>query len=207
MGAAFLVLEGLDGAGTTTQTTLLANWLRKQGTRVLETREPTAGRVGRVIRDVLAGVDGAPAVETLPWLFAADRADHLWGDVEPALASEAYVVSDRYYASSLAYQTLTLPYSRVRALNADFRVPDLTLFLDVDVDECMRRIAARGGPTEIYERRDRMEAIHASYRTVMQHLREEGEPIVTIDGHMPIDAVTSAIVAEVEARWSSWPDS
>jgi len=199
----FIVIEGLDGAGTTTQTRRLVTWLRESGLPVVETREPTPGPVGKVIRDVLAEVAGAPPVEVLPWLFAADRADHLYREVEPALAAGRWVVSDRYYHSSLAYQSLTLPLEQVRALNAPFRIPDLTLFVDVDVEECLRRIAARststGAGREIYEHRDRMEAIHASYERVIAVLRVDGQPIHTIDGHQGEDAVARAILGEVEA--------
>ena len=91
----------------------------------------------------------------------------------------------------------------MRALNAYFRVPDLTLFVDVDVDECLRRIAARAQSTgearEIFERRDRMDAIHASYERVIAVLHVAGQPIVTIDGHESEDAVGAAIADEVEA--------
>jgi len=207
MDAPFIVLEGLDGAGTTTQTERLALWLRERGWRTVETREPTNGPVGRVIRDVLASRLEAPALETLPWLFAADRADHLYRTVLPAIREGVAVVSDRYYPSSLAYQTLTLPYSRVRALNADFLVPDLTLFLDVDVDTCLRRIDARGRATEIFERREKMDAISDSYRRELESLRQEGDPIVTLDGTADVDSVTHAITAEVTTLLESWPAS
>jgi dTMP kinase len=199
----FIVIEGLDGAGTTTQTRRLVAWLGEQGVSAVETREPTRGPVGRIIRDVLAEAQGAPPMEVLPWLFAADRADHLHREVEPALAAGRWVVSDRYYHSSLAYQSLTLPLDQVRALNAGFRVPDLTLFVDVDVDECLRRIAARAHSTgearEIFERRDRMDAIHVSYERVIAVLHVAGQPIVTVDGHQSEDAVARAIDDEVEA--------
>ena len=143
----FLVLEGLDGAGTTTQSERLAQALSARGEVVL-TREPTDGPVGRIIREVLRGDQRAPTVDTLPWLFAADRADHLTRKVEPALRRGAYVVSDRYYHSSLAYQSLTLPLEDVSALNS-FRSPHITFFLDVPVDECLARIGKRGGEREI----------------------------------------------------------
>ncbi len=195
----FLVLEGLDGAGTTTQTRHLAAWLRARGRSVHVTREPTAGPVGRIIRQVLQRAPDAPAEETLPWLFAADRADHLHREIEPALAAGSDVISDRYYHSSLAYQALTLPYPRVHALNADFRTPDLTLFVTVPVEVALTRIHARSAVTgeapELYEQRDRLLAIAASYDAVLADLRARGEPIVTIDGAATEADVTAAIVA------------
>lgn len=193
----FVVIEGLDGAGTTTQTERLARRLAARGAAVHATREPTDGPVGRVIRATLRAEAGAPAVETLPWLFAADRADHLHREIEPALARGEWVISDRYLHSSLAYQSLTLPLERVHALNADFRVADLTLFLAVPVEVCLERLEGR--PTrEIYEERDRLVRIAASYDRVMTWLRDRGDHIVILDGSASVDAVETAIAAEVE---------
>ena len=192
----FVVIEGLDGAGTTTQTERLARRLSAGGVAVHATREPTDGPIGRVIRASLRADPDAPAVETLPWLFAADRADHLHREIEPALARGEWVVSDRYYHSSLAYQSLTLPLERVHALNADFRAPDLTLFLAVPVEVCLQRLEGR--PTrEIYEERDRLARIAASYDRVMGFLRDRGENIAILDGSASVDAVEAAIAAQV----------
>ncbi|MCO4747876.1 MAG: dTMP kinase [Proteobacteria bacterium] len=192
----FLVLEGLDGAGTTTQTERLCAALRDRGGEVLETREPTDGPVGRIIREVLRGDDRAPTVETLPWLFAADRADHLTRKVEPALKRGSYVVSDRYYHSSLAYQSLTLPLEQVAALNA-FRSPHLTFFVDVPVEECLRRITKRGGELEIYERKDKLERIAAAYERVLALVEQRGETVIRIDGTQSPAQVHKAILAAV----------
>lgn len=193
----FVVIEGLDGAGTTTQTERLCAWLATRGADPLATREPTAGPVGRVIRRVLRAEPDAPLPATLPWLFAADRADHLHREIEPALAAGRVVVSDRYYHSSLAYQSLELPLARVHALNADFRTPDLTLFLDVSIDVCLARIGSRGEAREIFEQRDRLEQIDAAYREVLALLERHGEPIVRIDGEQAPDEVAAAIAAHV----------
>lgn len=193
----FVVIEGLDGAGTTTQAQRLAAHLARQGQPVLATREPTAGPIGRIIRQTLAAEPEAPDVRVLPWLFAADRADHLHRTVEPALARGEVVVSDRYYHSSLAYQALTLPLERVHALNADFRVPDVTVFLDVPVAECVRRIGARELGREIYEEEEELERISASYQRVLAFLRERGEPVVVVDGHRDADAVGEDVARAV----------
>jgi dTMP kinase len=198
----FLVLEGLDGAGTTTQAEILRAWLESRGHATLSTREPTDGPIGRVIRQVLRADPGAPDPRTLPWLFAADRADHLTRTVEPALAEGTIVLSDRYYHSSLAYQSLTMPLERVHALNAGFRAPDLTLFLDVPVDVCLDRIARRaaktGEKTEIFEVRERLIQIDASYRVVLDLLRARGEPIAVLDGCEPPERVAAAIREAVD---------
>ena len=132
-------------------------------------------------------------MESLPWLFAADRSDHLFRTVEPALARGATVVSDRYYHSSLAYQSLTMPLEQVAALNR-FRAPDLTVFLDVPVDVCLERIGRRGGPREIYERRDRLQRIAEAYEAVLDLVMARGEHVVRLDGTRSPEAVHNAIL-------------
>jgi dTMP kinase len=189
----FIVIEGLDGAGTTTQVERLVDTIRARGQAVLATREPTSGPIGRIIRQTLRAEPDAPAVATLPWMFAADRADHLSRTVDPALADGTWVVSDRYYHSSLAYQSLTLPLDDVLALNGMFRVPDVTVYLDVPVGVCLDRIERRGGEREIYEHRERLQLISRHYRTVIDTLWARGEPIVEIDATGTADEVQQRI--------------
>src|SRR5690606_36822914 len=118
----FIELEGIDGAGTTTHTDRLTAWLRDRGRRVHRTCEPSEGPVGRIVRATLAGRPDAPSPATLPWMFAADRADHLAREIGPAL-ERGEVVCDLYIPASLAYQSLDHPFERVEALNRDFRRP------------------------------------------------------------------------------------
>lgn len=192
----FIVVEGLEGAGTTTQVERLVARLGAVGA-ALATREPTDGPIGRLIRTVLGGAP-EPDWRALPWLFAADRADHLARKIEPALARGVDVVSDRYYHSSLAYQSLTLPLAEVAALNR-FRAPDLTIFVDVSVDTALSRIRARGAALEIFETRERLERIAAAYVDVLRLLAARGERIVTVSGEGSIDDIAAVIVSTVRA--------
>lgn len=194
----FLAIEGLDGAGTTTQAARLIQTLGSRGRVVVATREPTTGPIGRIIRTTLRAEVNAPAEATLPWLFAADRADHLHRTVLPALQEGACVVTDRYFHSSLAYQSLSIPLDEVWGLNQGFRVPDLTVFLRVPVDECLRRIGDRQ-IREIFEEKSRLDAIAASYERVVDFLRAKGHRIVDVDGTAPQERVAEAILALVEA--------
>ncbi|MFK7930105.1 MAG: dTMP kinase [Myxococcota bacterium] len=198
MSGRFIVLEGLDGAGTTTQSARLARALRAKGRDVVETHEPTDGPVGRLIRQALQRSEGAVARSTLPWMFAADRADHLSRLVEPTLRAGGDVISDRYLHSSLAYQSLDYPLEDIFALNASFRVPDLTIFVDVSVDTCLARISARGEALELFERRESLEAISAQYTAVFERLTERGDPIVHIDGDAAIEHVAEQILNAVQ---------
>ena len=152
----FIVVEGIDGAGTTTQAKLLTNALESQGQPALYTFEPTDGAIGQLIRRRLKG-EGDVDWVTMALLFAADRADHLSRVIEPALAAGKWVVSDRYDLSSLAYQSLTAPepttaLAWIRELNAHARRPDLTLVLEVSATAADQRRVRRGADSEVYEK-------------------------------------------------------
>ena len=131
----FVVLEGIDGAGTTTQAERLVTALRAEGYRASSTREPSDGPIGTMIRQALKGRLGLPnhagplGPQTLTLLFAADRVDHLEAQVLPALDRGEIVICDRYVLSSLAYQGMTLPMEWVSGINAFAARPDITLFL------------------------------------------------------------------------------
>ncbi|MFT4624059.1 MAG: dTMP kinase [Myxococcota bacterium] len=195
---AFIVVEGLDGAGTTTQVERLVARLRGTGRAVLRTREPTGRAVGKLIRRVLAAEADAPSPTALPWLFAADRSDHLEAVIAPALARGEVVVSDRYYHSSLAYQSLVQPLAQVHALNATFRAPDLTVFVHVPPAIAIERIERRGETREIFERREQLERIDAAYSEVLAFLTARGERIAQVDGTLAPDAVHAAVSALVD---------
>lgn len=163
----FVVLEGIDGSGSTTHTKLLGKTLRQRGLKVVETCEPSAGPIGSMIRQVLqrrlfvadAAGPRAFAWSTMALLFAADRMDHLDSTVVPALREGAIVLSDRYDLSSLAYQSCTAPNGDkvvpwIRELNAAALRPDLTIVLDVPVEVAEERRRARGGVEEMFEARD-----------------------------------------------------
>ena len=114
----FITVEGLDGCGSTTLR-LLGETLPN----VHLTAEPSSGPVGKLIRQALREeVDLSDNI--FPYLFAADRKDHLESEIEPALEAGKTVITDRYYGSSLAYQSLIAPLDRIVALNEEFRAPD-----------------------------------------------------------------------------------
>jgi dTMP kinase len=199
----FLVLEGIDGAGTTTQLSRLAEALRQQGYRVLTTREPSDGPVGLLIRQALthrltgAG-GGALPEELLALLFAADRMDHLTSVIDPALATGAVVVSDRYVLSSFAYQGLQVPLGWVEALNSRARRPDLTLYLEVDSRTASARRGARGGKPELFESDQFQKRVADAYRRLLRkHARSQR--VVRVDGGMPPEEVTFQLLRAARA--------
>jgi dTMP kinase len=193
-----VVLEGIDGAGTTTQAARLVAALEARGRRAHLTREPSTGPVGRLLREMLGGAHAPVDPSTMALLFAADRADHLHREVEPALAAGKVVVSDRWYHSSLAYQALGADRAWIRQLNARARRPDLTIFLEVPAEVAAARRAADARPEELYDRIETQRAVAAGYRAVIAELAGE-ERIEIVDGTLPLDEVTARVVALAEA--------
>ncbi|MDO8186617.1 dTMP kinase [Conexibacter sp. JD483] len=192
----FIVLEGIDGAGTTTQAALLADALRERlGVAVELTREPTDGPLGRLLREALSGRAPLDPV-TLALAFAADRADHVHNPrtgIEAALAAGHWVVSDRYVLSSLAYNrggAVTADW--LTAINRHALAPDLTLFLVVDPQLALERIAARGGEPELFETREQLVAIDRAYRELIGDGAVDG-PLLPLDGAAPVDEVAAAV--------------
>lgn len=158
----FVTIEGIDGAGTTTQTERYAAYLRGLGKSVHVTREPSTAPIGTFIRSILGHkreLPGGPGFDLMALLFAADRLDHVRGEIEPALALGAVVLSDRYDLSSLAYQSVasqsTLPAHEIvawiRQLNRFAMRPDVTLVVDVSPDVAAKRRASRAAPKDLYE--------------------------------------------------------
>ncbi len=202
----FVALEGIDGAGTSTQAERLGECLRGEGRAVHVTREPSDGPVGALIRQVLrgrvvgAGATGAPlGWETMALLFAADRVDHLRAEIEPNLADGVDVITDRYYHSSIAYQAETSGVAEswkwIRDLNRHARPPDLTIILDVDGQVAAERRRARASGREIYDDHDLQVRLAAFYRRLPALL--DGEAFALIDGNRGVDVVHEAVVAAV----------
>ena len=202
----FIVLEGIDGSGTTTQAKRLRDALEARGTAVCLTCEPTPGPVGKLLRQALQSKivrDGSAAPHTLSsaamaLLFAADRLDHLDTVVLPALAEGKTVVSDRYVLSSLAYQSVTskegegsVPW--IREINARAIRADLTLVLDVSDAVAAERRALRGGPAEIYE------VSEVQRRLAVAYLRAEelipGDGVVHVADGTPDDVAARILKA------------
>src|SRR5262245_15868735 len=124
-----IVLEGIDGAGTTTQARRLGEFMASRGVPVHVTNEPSAGPVGREIRNILRGAHAPFDQGAMALLFAADRLDHLSREIVPHLEAGTHVVCDRYLLSSIVYQSRFVPPEFVWAANARARPADLTILL------------------------------------------------------------------------------
>jgi len=203
----FIVFEGLDGAGTTTQVELLARRLQQRGAserEVFVTHEPSDGPLGLQIRMVLAHRTRMDAA-TLAALFAADRVDHLYhvdgeGGIVAHLRAGVDVIADRYHVSSFAYQGMNLDWDWLWVMHAHCIRPDVTIFLDVPVEVCLRRIAAgRGEHYELFENKQALTNIRQSYLDAIDRLRNAGDTIVIVDGCAPPAQVHAAIWRSIQA--------
>lgn len=217
----FLVLEGIDGSGTTTQAARIATELRarRDARRVHVTREPSTGPIGSLIRLALTGrlaLLEPTRAAALALLFAADRLDHVAHEITPHVDAGDVVISDRYDLSSLAYQSTTAsegasappgagaPPSMVawiRELNRFARRPDATVVLDVSPDVAAARRAARGGDRELFDDEDLQRRLAEAY------LRAEdlvpGDRVIHIDGDRGAAPVTDEILAAIEPLLSA----
>jgi len=192
----FMVLEGLDGAGTTTQARLLHDYLTHHGRDSFLTYEPTGHPIGALIRTLLDAGGQPPSQRVLGLLFAGDRLAHS-EEIDHHLRAKRDVVCDRYIYSSLAYQTLdpSIDAEWVARVNDGCAVPRVTFFLEVPVDICLQRISARNDDRTIYERQDHLETIHRNYETLKSFYERRYGELVTIDGTLPPERVHAAIVA------------
>jgi dTMP kinase len=185
----FIVIEGLDGCGKTTQTKLLVEKLRGNHDAVY-TAEPSQGSIGAFIRtSILYREKRLPsAVEAL--LFAADRVDHVQNEVLPAMRQGKLVVSDRYLYSSLAYQGATgLSVEWIQKINEHALRPDLAIFIDVDPETVMRRLKPEKSVMEKLETQQKVREIYLKFV-------EDGD-LVRIDGNKPKKAVAQELHATV----------
>ena len=204
----FIVLEGIDGSGTTTQGHTLVALLSQAGIPARFTCEPSTGRLGVLLRQVLTGTgdDVSRDWDCMALLFAADRLDHVAREVRPALAQGITVICDRYDLSSLAYQSATsaagasaVPW--IRSLNERALRPDLTLVLDVDADVAESRRAERGAAKELFERRDLQRRLADIYASAEQLV--PGDHLVHVNANATVDGVRDAVLAAIALRFGS----
>lgn len=187
----FIVIEGIDGSGKSTQATNLANYFNQKGTPHILTREPTNGFIGNLARKAVMG-DYALPKEALALLFAADRAEHLANEIRPAIDMGALVLCDRYIYSNMAYQGV-----EVFEYNKKFLIPpDLTIFIDTDPEECTKRIIKSRDKLEIYDDVKIAKEIRARY---LQAFKLYGDfmPVEVVDGNCPEDEVFRCLIEKI----------
>ena len=208
----FLAIEGIDGAGKSTQAHLLVTWAAAQGLRPYLTTEPSRGAVGRMLRRILLdqldpAADGAARGRfdeaALALLFAADRLDHLRTEVQPHLAQGDLVISDRYLLSSLAYQGSTVELDWLLAVNARAVPPELTLLLDAPPEVCAGRIATRGSAAERYDRLSMLSTIRQRFLETADLLRARRQQIIVIAAAETPELVHQRVIQAVQPLLSA----
>lgn len=195
----FIVIEGLDGSGKTTQTKILTEKLQKKGITVVNQAEPTSHEFGKMCREVLSGRKKIRKSQ-LALLFTLDRIDHNKNSedgIEQNINSGNTVISDRYYYSTLAYQGVDVGMNWLKSLNLDcedIRRPDLCIFLDLTPEKSMERINANrsADEIEIYENEEYLANIRKRFYNVIETLKDR-ENIAVINADGSVDEVAAKI--------------
>lgn len=189
----FLVFEGLDGSGTTTQLGILEEELSRREIPHLISAEPTTSPIGQLIREALSGRLVLER-DTLARLFAADRAEHLFGKHGMVPRSEAgeLVICDRYLFSSLAYQGSEIGLERVWNYNRDFPLPETIIFLDIPPEDGHRRYSEREH-REIYEKLELQREIRSIYFSVFESLATLNVDLHIIDSRRSIAEISAEV--------------
>ncbi len=187
----FVVIEGIDGAGTSTQSALLHQAMQAFGYQAIASCEPQKAEIGTLIRQILQGKIKVDAW-TMALLFAADRQEHIFGNngVVQAINSGKWVISDRYFPSSLAYQGLSSDPEQVWQLNQKFPLPSHLIFADLAIEVSAERRKKRDIAPEIYENDEFLNKVALRYRELMKKI-ETLYPLVSIlrlDGSQDIQS-------------------
>ena len=195
MAAKFIVFEGIDGAGKTTQAKLLAEKIKEMGKTAELTAEPTTLESGKALRRVLSGEEKKSNCE-IATMFTLDRIAH---NVHPETGINALiekgvdVISDRYYYSSLAYQGSATSYPWVKSLNLDcpeIRRPDLCIFLDLKPEESLERISKGREKLEIFENLETLTRVRESFFGVFADLDDN---VAIIDAYRTPEEIAADI--------------
>lgn len=194
----FIVFEGLDGAGTTTQMKILGEKYSLRGRNVFLTHEPTDNPIGRKVRDCLKK-KFVTTPSALALLYASDRDDHLYNPlygINRHLLDGDIVISDRYFYSSLAYQAVECSYEYIKSINTHFRDADVIIYVDTPVEECMARIEKRGEEKELFEKEEYLRSVSENYKKAFSELPSSVK-MITVDGRLSIDGISEKIESEL----------
>jgi dTMP kinase len=182
-----IAIEGVDGAGTTTQTARLAAHFGLHATR-----EPSDGPIGKFVRQILRGEIGPIDETAMALLFAADRVDHVRHHIHAQLG---HVITDRYVLSSIVYQSLKLDGEFVRTINRYAAPADLTILIDVPADVAADRRQIRGGAAERYDHDHTQRLLVDAYRREIANTSNG----MTVDGRGSADEVFARLVPLVQS--------
>lgn len=192
----FIVFEGIDGAGTTTQLKKLADFIPED--KLFLTAEPSKNETGLFLRRMLKG-DFQVDEKTAAYLFAADRCEHIYGEngVIPEINSGKIAASDRYFFSSLAYQSVSIGQELPELLNSPFPLPEILFYFVIDPEISLGRVNARNENKEIYEKLDFQKNTAAWYEKIISQYENtekgSGMKVVRIDATLSIEEIAEII--------------
>lgn len=193
----FVVFEGIDGAGTSTQVKLITE---SDPGKYYATAEPTKNETGKFLRRMLAG-DFSVDEKTASYLFAADRCEHIFGKggIIETLNQNKIVISDRYLFSSLAYQSISCGLDLPTLINSPFPLPQILFYFDIDPEISIKRIEGRNEAKEIYEKIELQKKIAEKYEQIIQKYEKnpEGMHVIRIDATEPIEKIAAFIRARI----------
>jgi len=195
----FIVLEGIDGAGTSTQ---IKKICETNPEKYIATAEPTKNETGKFLRRMLGG-EFSVDEKTNAYLFAADRCEHIFGKggVKELCESGKVVVSDRYFFSSMAYQSVSCGDELPKLLNSPFPLPEYLFFFEINPEISLGRVNARNEKKEIYETIEKQKKIADQYNKVISEYEAEsstsGMKVIRVDASKSIEEVTAFIFKEL----------
>lgn len=190
----FIAFEGIDGAGSSTQLELLTKTLRKEGFRVLATKEPTNNVVGGLIKGVLTDSVKLPP-DSLQLLFSADRAHHLEREIIPVLKKGNVVLTDRYFFSTVAYGALDLDRNWLLDLNKNFLLPDFVFLLDVSTKVSIERIKNSRFEVELFEKEEKLSKVARNFLALAKKFPQN---TYVLDGELSQKEVADQVIEIVK---------
>ncbi|WP_069790373.1 dTMP kinase [Cyanobacterium sp. IPPAS B-1200] len=201
----FIVFEGVDGAGSSTQAQMLRDYFTHRGQQSIVSPEPSAGPIGKLLRTFLAGKNDFNSQDLydqqMAYLFAADRHYHLYNNVDGVYSltkENIHVISTRYYFSSLAYNGKTeKDYDFVSILNQKFPPPDLVIYLDLPVNIALERMCDRPSK-EIYETQEKLTKVRERFTEIFANYSHK---ILKIDARESKKKIHQTIVNDIE-KWN-----
>ena len=205
----YIVLEGIDGSGKTTQVKRLADYLRSRGKSVIEVREPRKeGLIGDIVQKVLTGEQKMSSV-ALQYLFSTDRVLNQEDVILPALKAGKVVISDRCFWSAIVYGILDrtggkyeyektgdfmLIAQSILSMYHQFTVPDYTFYLKISLETAIKRISKKSDIKSIYEDRKKLEKVIDGYNWLAKKFASE---ITVIDGEKSEEEVTEEMISKL----------
>ena len=186
----FIVFEGTDGSGSTTQAESLFKHLKDKNKKVYLTSEPTNFAIGGLIQNQLSG-DWKTSPECLQLLFTADRAFHLEKEIIPLLKKGITVICTRYILSTLAYGNLDIKDSNwLTEINKNFIWPSYTFFLKVPAKVCIKRIEKERFHKELFEKEKKLEKVSRNYLKFIKKFKN----CYILDGEKSIQDISEEII-------------